>query len=66
MDEAKKKRLTAKGWKVHIRTNDQWRKRKRLLETLRYLATMSLKLPYWRADAKAALLLAVAIENDNV
>jgi len=40
--------------------------RKHLLEVLRYLATMGPKLPHWQEDAKAAQLLAGAVENDNV
>ena len=45
---------------------DYWLQRKHLLEILRYLATMGLKLPHWKADAKEAQLLAGAVENDSV
>src|SRR5690242_10207505 len=41
---------------------DYWPQRKPLLEILRYLATMGLKLPHWQVDAKAAQLLAGAVE----
>jgi len=45
---------------------DYWPQRKHLLEILRYLSTMGLKLLHWQVDAKAAQLLAGAVENDNV
>ena len=45
---------------------DYWPQCKHLLEILRYLATMGLKLPHWQEDAKAVQLLAGAVENDNV
>ena len=45
---------------------DYWPQRKHLLEVLRYLVTMSRKLPHWQEDAKAAQLLAGAVENDSV
>ena len=45
---------------------DYWPQRKPLLEVLRDLATMGLKLPHWQVDAKAAQLLAGAVENESV
>jgi hypothetical protein len=45
---------------------DYWPQRKHLLEILRYLSTMGLKLPHWQVDAKAAQLLAGAVENESV
>ena len=45
---------------------DYWPQRKPLLEILRYLSTMGLKLPHWQVDAKAAQLLAGAVENESV
>jgi len=45
---------------------DYWLQRKHLLEILRYLSTVGLKLPHWQVDAKAALFLAGAVENDSV
>jgi hypothetical protein len=43
-----------------------WPHRKHLLEILCYRSTMGLKLSHWQVDAKAALLLAGAVENDSV
>jgi adenine-specific DNA methylase len=54
-----------KNW-LRTEVQDYWPQRKHLLEILRYLSTMGLKLPHWQVDAKAALLLAGAVENDNV
>ena len=58
----------AKSGKNWLRTEvqDYWPQRKHLLEVLRYLATMGLKLSHWQVDAKAAQLLAGAVENDSV
>ena len=54
-----------KNW-LRTEVQDYWPQRKHLLEILRYLSTMGLKLPHWQVDAKAALLLAGAVENDSV
>jgi hypothetical protein len=54
-----------KNW-LHTEVKDYWSQRKHLLEILRYLSTMGLKLPHWQVDAKAAQLLAGAVENDSV
>jgi adenine-specific DNA methylase len=56
---------TGKSW-LRTEVQDYWQQRKHLLEILRYLSTMGLKLPHWREDAKAAELLAGAVENDSV
>jgi len=58
----------AKSGKNWLRTEvrEYWPQRKHLLETLRYFSTMGLKLPHWQVDAKAAQLLAGAVENDSV
>jgi hypothetical protein len=54
-----------KNW-LRTEVQDYWPQRKHLLEILRYLSTMGLKLPHWQVDAKAAQLLAGAVENDSV
>jgi len=56
---------SGKNW-LRTEVQDYWPQRKHLLEILRYLSTMGLKLPHWQVDAKAAQLLAGAVENDNV
>jgi len=56
---------TGKHW-LRTEVQDYWPQRKHLLEVLRYLSTMGLKLPHWQVDAKAALLLAGAVDNDSV
>ena len=56
---------TGKNW-LRTEVQDYWQQRKHLLEILRYLSTMGLKLPHWREDARAAQLLAGAVENDSV
>jgi adenine-specific DNA methylase len=45
---------------------DYWNQRKLIIEILKYLGTMEYKIPHWQQDAKAAMLLAGAVENDNV
>ena len=54
-----------KNW-LRTEVQDYWPQRKHLLEILRYLSTMGLKLPHWQVDAKAAQLLAGAVENESV
>ena len=56
---------SGKNW-LRTEVQDYWPQRKHLLEILRYLSTMGLKLPHWQVDAKAAQLLAGAVENDSV
>jgi hypothetical protein len=56
---------TGKNW-LRTEVQDYWPQRKNLLEILRYLSTMGLKLPHWQVDAKAAQLLAGAVENESV
>lgn len=44
-----------------------WNHRKTLIEILGYLGNLGLtNMPHWKEDAKAAQLLAVAVENDHV
>ncbi|ELS34836.1 MULTISPECIES: anti-phage-associated DUF1156 domain-containing protein [Pseudanabaena] len=45
---------------------DYWNQRKLIIEILKYLGTMEYKIPHWQQDAKAAMLLAGAVDNDNV
>jgi len=45
---------------------DYWNQRRLIIEILKYLGTMEYKIPHWQQDAKAAMLLAGAVENDNV
>jgi hypothetical protein len=54
-----------KNW-LRTEVQDYWQQRKQLLEILRYLSTMDLKLPHWQEDTRAAKLLAGAVENDCV
>jgi putative DNA methylase len=51
---------------LRTEVQDYWQQRKHLLEILRYLSTMGLKLPHWQEDARAAQLLAGAVVNDSV
>jgi hypothetical protein len=44
---------------------DYWGNRKKLIEILRYLATMESVAEHWEEDAKAARLVAGAVENDH-
>ncbi len=43
-----------------------WNQRKNLIEILRYLSTMGIKIAHWQADADAARLVAGAVENDSI
>ncbi|WP_416666333.1 anti-phage-associated DUF1156 domain-containing protein [Egbenema bharatensis] len=54
-----------KSW-LRAEVRDYWNQRKNLIEILRYLSTMGFKMGQWAIDAKAAELLAGALENDNV
>jgi putative DNA methylase len=54
-----------KSW-LRTELRDYWNQRKTLIEILRYLATMRFKMPHWEQDAKAAAILAGALENDSV
>ncbi|MBI5442125.1 MAG: DUF1156 domain-containing protein [Deltaproteobacteria bacterium] len=42
-----------------------WSLRKSLIEVLRYLGRMAIRMPAWKKDGAAALLLAGALENDH-
>jgi adenine-specific DNA methylase len=44
---------------------DYWGNRKKLIEILRYLASMETVAEHWEEDAKAARLVAGAVENDH-
>lgn len=54
-----------KSW-LRAEVRDYWNQRKNLIEILRYLSTMGFKMGHWAIDAKAAELLAGALENDSV
>ena len=54
-----------KSW-LRAELRDYWNQRKNLIEILRYLATMGFKMNHWSVDAKAAEILAGALENDSV
>ena len=54
-----------KNW-LRNEVQNYWNQRKTLIEILRYLAKMGIKIEHWRADANAARLLAGALENDNI
>lgn len=54
-----------KSW-LRAELRDYWNQRKNLIEILRYFSTMGFKMNHWAADAKAAEILAGALENDSV
>ena len=54
-----------KAW-LRAEVRDYWNQRKNTIEILRYLSTMGFKIAHWTTDAKAAELLAGALENDSV
>lgn len=54
-----------KSW-LRAELRDYWNQRKNLIEILRYLSTMGCKINHWATDAKAAEILAGALENDSV
>ena len=54
-----------KSW-LRAEVRDYWNQRKNAIEILRYLATMGFKMNHWSVDAKAAEILAGALENDSV
>jgi putative DNA methylase len=54
-----------KSW-LRAELRDYWNQRKNLIEILRYLSTMGFKMNHWSIDAKAAEILAGALENDSV
>lgn len=56
---------TGKNW-LRNEVQNYWNQRKTLIEILRYLAKMGIKVEHWRTDANAARLLAGALENDNI
>jgi len=45
---------------------DYWQQRRLIIEILKYLGTMEYKIPHWEKDAKAATLLAGAVDNDSL
>ncbi len=45
---------------------DYWQQRRLIIEILKYLGTMEYKIPHWDKDAKAATLLAGAVDNDSL
>jgi hypothetical protein len=54
-----------KNW-LRTEIPDYWHYRKTIIEILKYLATMGIKLKDWQKDAEAARLVAGAVENDTV
>jgi len=54
-----------KNW-LKTEIPDYWHYRKTIIEILKYLATMGIKLKDWQKDAEAARLVAGAVENDTV
>ena len=54
-----------KSW-LRAELRDYWNQRKNLIEILRYLSTMGFKMGHWVTDARAAEILAGALENDSV
>ncbi len=54
-----------KSW-LRAEVRDYWNQRKNLIHIIRYLATMGFKMNHWSVDAKAAEILAGALENDSV
>lgn len=56
---------TGKNW-LRNEVQNYWNQRKTLIEILRYLSTMAIKMEHWQVDAKVARLLAGAVENDSI
>lgn len=54
-----------KNW-LRTEVSNYWQQRKILIEILRYFSTMGLMVSHWRDEARAAQLLAGAVENDSV
>lgn len=53
-----------RAW-LKAEVKDYWSQRKTLIALLRYLSRFENSLPTWQSDAKAATLLAGALENDH-
>jgi len=53
-----------RAW-LKAEVKDYWSQRKTLIALLRYLSRFENTLPTWQSDAKAATLLAGALENDH-
>src|SRR5215471_5233874 len=54
-----------KNW-LCTEVSNYWQQRKILIELLCYFSTMGLKVSHWRDEARAAQLLAGAVENDSI
>lgn len=54
-----------KNW-LRNEVKDYWNQRTTLIEILKYLSTMGIKIDHWQKDAEAANLLAGAVFNDHV
>jgi hypothetical protein len=54
-----------KNW-LRTEVRNYWQQRKILIELLRYFSSMGLKVSHWRDEARAAQLLAGAVENDSI
>jgi adenine-specific DNA methylase len=54
-----------KNW-LRNEVKDYWNQRTTLIEILKYLSTMGIKIEHWQKDAEAANLLAGSVFNDHV
>jgi len=54
-----------KNW-LRNEVKDYWNQRTNIIEILRYLSTMGIKISHWIKDAEVATLLAGAVQNDHV
>lgn len=54
-----------KNW-LRNEVKDYWNQRITLIEILKYLSTMGIKIDHWQKDAEAASLLAGAVLNDHI
>jgi putative DNA methylase len=58
---------TGRNWFRNELKESYWNHRKALIEILKYLGNLAFtNMTHWKDDAKAAQLLAVAVENDHV
>ena len=58
---------TGRNWFRNELKENYWNHRKTLIEILKYLGNLGFtNMAHWKEDAKAAQLLAVAVENDHI
>ena len=62
---AKGEALEGRNW-LKAELPNYWNQRKALIAILRYLASMELKVAYWKDDGHAAALVAGALEDDSI